>query len=481
MKRQDILAQCLADIESGRLTPDDCLERHPDLAGELRPLVEIARTIRPVGPPATAEFRARLRRHLLDVMQLDAAKASARPLRRHRVFLRAATGLAGTLILAALGTAGTVYAAQASLPGDTLYPVKTAAERVQLTLTLNHEQKAFLHLKLVQRRIDEVAGLATRRPEADASAPALAAAEALDSSVEEIRQSVPLVTQPFAQRLSYASFRQQVALDELTLAASPATQSTLQSTIAVLRRGKLIADVVYGNSAFLGTRPSVLDETLEADRFEVAGKLTAVDDHTWRVDGMTLEKVAYGGKPPAADARVRVTGIVRDGLVFVTSVAPEPAPAAQVTIAGVFQGASGDGTVWNVGGIAVPVTGTGTAPPVGKDLQIKGVTRDGVLNVSQLETRDLVGEGVHIEATLSRVDQGSGAITLLLNGVRVKVYVSQATILASDRNELSLAGLKEHEGAEVRVSGVYRDDGSLRVREVSVEHEDERDGEHDDD
>jgi hypothetical protein len=127
MKKQDILARCLADVQSGRVTLDDCLSRYPDLEAELRPLLEIALSIRPVAAPASEEFKERVRRHLVATMRLDGARAGARPARRHRPAPRSSTGLVGSLVLAALGTVGTVYATQTSLPGDTLYPTFVAA------------------------------------------------------------------------------------------------------------------------------------------------------------------------------------------------------------------------------------------------------------------------------------------------------------------------------------------------------------------
>ncbi len=468
MKKQDILARCLTDVQSGRATVDDCLARYPRLAGELRPLLEIAINVRPVGAPASEEFKKRVRRHLVETMRIDGVKIGVRSARRHRFALRVATGLAGTLIVSALGTAGTVYAAQTSLPGDTLYPVKTTAEQVQLALTLNHEQKAFLHLKLANRRIDEVAALTERRPEADVAAPAQAAAEQLDSSVAEMGRSLAPVTQSFAQRLSSTSFQQQVVLDGLMTTAAPEVQPALQSTIDVLRRSKLIADVTYDNGAFLDAQPSVQDETIEADRFEVTGTLTAVNDQTWHVDGVTLNDVTYAGKPPAANTRVRITGVARDGRVFVTRVDAEQSAAAHVSVTGVFQGASGNGTMWNVGGIMVPVADNGTAPPVGNNLHIKGTDQAGVVNVSQLEVRQSTEKGVQIEGKLSRVDQGSGAITLMQAGVKVRVYTGKAVITGGDNDRLSLADLKGSEGADVRVSGVYRQFGSLHARGVNV-------------
>ncbi len=57
------------------------------------------------------------------------------------------------------GVSATAYAAQFSLPGDALYPVKTSLEQTQLGLSLNAARQAELQLEFAQRRLDEVAAL----------------------------------------------------------------------------------------------------------------------------------------------------------------------------------------------------------------------------------------------------------------------------------------------------------------------------------
>lgn len=58
-----------------------------------------------------------------------------------------------------------VSVASASLPGDMLYPVKTAAEQVQLALTLADDKKVQLKMDFVSRRVDELQQLAIKKDE----------------------------------------------------------------------------------------------------------------------------------------------------------------------------------------------------------------------------------------------------------------------------------------------------------------------------
>jgi hypothetical protein len=57
------------------------------------------------------------------------------------------------------GATATAYASQAALPGDALYPVKTGLEYTQVALTGDAYNRAQLHLRFAQRRMDEITEL----------------------------------------------------------------------------------------------------------------------------------------------------------------------------------------------------------------------------------------------------------------------------------------------------------------------------------
>ena len=61
-----------------------------------------------------------------------------------------------------LGSSFTVYAAQSSLPGETLYAVKSLSEDVRLSLTSSSQDKLNLILDYTNRRADEINKLAAR-------------------------------------------------------------------------------------------------------------------------------------------------------------------------------------------------------------------------------------------------------------------------------------------------------------------------------
>jgi hypothetical protein len=70
-------------------------------------------------------------------------------------------GLVAILIalIVLLGSSLTVYAAQSSLPGEALYPVKSLSENIHLSLTRSPHARLELILKFSQRRVGEISQL----------------------------------------------------------------------------------------------------------------------------------------------------------------------------------------------------------------------------------------------------------------------------------------------------------------------------------
>lgn len=79
--------------------------------------------------------------------------------RRHRVAFVIAAAI---LTVGLLGTAA-VAASASSLPGDILYPVKRAVERIELTIHRDPASRARLHLEFAQRRLAELSALLAER------------------------------------------------------------------------------------------------------------------------------------------------------------------------------------------------------------------------------------------------------------------------------------------------------------------------------
>jgi hypothetical protein len=170
-KFEDVLVQCVEDVKAGKSSIEDCLGRYPSMREQLEPLLKIALEIQePVDIKPSPVFKARARIWLMD--QIRGRQTVTRwpwpryniwvnPIPYVRRFSMASIILAVILVLSAAG-GGTVYAAQDSLPGDTLYPVKLGTEQVIMALPGNDVAKAERALNFVERRMGEMEALADK-------------------------------------------------------------------------------------------------------------------------------------------------------------------------------------------------------------------------------------------------------------------------------------------------------------------------------
>jgi len=156
----DILDTCLDRIMLKGDTIEQCLESYPEQAADLEPLLRAALSAVKASShiEPSPEFQ-RLAKHRL----LSAIEEKGKRRAEHRMPLwgwqrRWAVALVAVLVLILVGV-GTVTASASSLPGDTLYPVKTATEKVQGFFTFGSEAKANFYMKLAQRRLDELKSL----------------------------------------------------------------------------------------------------------------------------------------------------------------------------------------------------------------------------------------------------------------------------------------------------------------------------------
>ncbi len=152
----DMLDICLDRIVRGD-TIEQCLESYPEQAAELEPLLRAAlATVRASSSIEPRPEFQRLAKHQL----LSTIEEKRKKLTVHRKTLwswqrRWAVALVAVLVILLAGV-GTVSASASSLPGDTLYPVKTAAENVQGFFTFGSEAKANFYMSLAQRRLNEL-------------------------------------------------------------------------------------------------------------------------------------------------------------------------------------------------------------------------------------------------------------------------------------------------------------------------------------
>ncbi len=155
----NILDECLERLLVKSETIEQCLQRYPEQAANLEPLLRTALATRQaVAIQPSAEFKARARYQFRSALQEVASQ------RRFSFFgwlPRWATVV--TIILGVLMMGGgTIAAASYSMPDSLLYPVKLATEQVQLTLTPSDIGKARLYAKFADRRVAEIIYIANK-------------------------------------------------------------------------------------------------------------------------------------------------------------------------------------------------------------------------------------------------------------------------------------------------------------------------------
>jgi hypothetical protein len=161
---ENILSECLDRMLQGE-SVEQCLEAHPEQARELEPLLrtaqvaKIAATMQP-----RSEFRAQARREFQSSLGVMTAKKSQRSslFSWHWQWQSGwAIALIAILIIVLAG-GGTVIASGNSMPDNTLYVVKLAAEKVHMAFTFSEISKAELNAEFADKRVEEIIYLASR-------------------------------------------------------------------------------------------------------------------------------------------------------------------------------------------------------------------------------------------------------------------------------------------------------------------------------
>lgn len=156
---EHILDDCIARMLDGEGV-EQCLQRYPERAAELEPLLRVASVAQEVSlVKPRPEFRAQVGCQIRSALR--ASKPETKP-RRVTLFgglPRWATAMSAVMVLLMAG-GGTVAASNGSMPDNFLYPIKLATERAWLALTLSDEGKAELHARFAERRVSEIVYLA---------------------------------------------------------------------------------------------------------------------------------------------------------------------------------------------------------------------------------------------------------------------------------------------------------------------------------
>jgi len=480
MKKEDIIANCIDEIQAGKCTLEDCLARYPSLSDELRPLLKIAMGIQPEAATPSPQFRQRARIRLLQAMQAPAANRGRAGLDIFGWLKPPAPGrrlsyalIVATVIWALIVAGGTtVHASQDSLPDDALYPVKTAVENLRLAVARTPEARASLHLELAERRVQEVVAQSSLGRTMSTSALEEVAVQT-DAAIREMGSIPPEDSKTLVGELSQSTVNQQVALGQVSEAAPEAAQPALQQARDAARRGNLVAKVAHGNPACLSSLPSVSDEKVEAAYFELEGTLLTAEGGTWNVGGLLLKNVNSPQGIPPIGSRVDVEGLAQADEIFISKIEYEEEIDNQVKIEGVFGGTSSDGTVWYVGGLSIGQPQNIIPPPQGKQVELVGIIQNGVFVVAEAAIQEAEEGKVEISGVLVGVNVDENTVVIDVAGAQVTINISEAVIKGADGQPLTLLDLEPLVGRDTKVAHPYVKDGLLYAKEVYVDVEQE--------
>ena len=152
----EALEICLHDIEKGA-DLESVLFRYPDLADELRPILEASAGAKSMAVPSPSSDV--VRRNRAKVLQHSAQMREAKVQSSRRIWFASLRRIAVTLAVVTLlfvsGT-GLVGASSNTLPGDNLYPVKRTWEGLRLFFTFNPVERDALEVEHENERLYEV-------------------------------------------------------------------------------------------------------------------------------------------------------------------------------------------------------------------------------------------------------------------------------------------------------------------------------------
>jgi hypothetical protein len=158
-----LVDQCLSEIQTGELSLDSYLESHPEHADELGSLLNLAAHSHNILSPESprSEFIKATGIRLKNSIQKRYEPSKAHRKRLFGIRLRPAYALIAIILVITLLSSGVgVFRASAdSLPGDNLYGLKLAGERIQMALTLSSEKDALLLIEFAGERLNEAENL----------------------------------------------------------------------------------------------------------------------------------------------------------------------------------------------------------------------------------------------------------------------------------------------------------------------------------
>jgi len=192
-RRARIIGECIEMVQTGRKTRSDCVGRYPQLTDELQSAFSSFKVISSISfsevdPMYQRKRKINLTKKLPDRENIVTKRIDYRyrlqNLKRRIVMTWV---VIVTTILSLISGTGVVYASNDALPGDTLYPVKTWVENIQLAIA-PEDVDTGLHMRFAEHRVDEAVELILEGRFED-----------LDEAVDGYQKRAELLTQTMAR------------------------------------------------------------------------------------------------------------------------------------------------------------------------------------------------------------------------------------------------------------------------------------------
>ena len=363
-----------------------------------------------------------------------------------------------------------MYAAQSSLPGDTLYSVKIGIENLQLAMTTSSASKAILHVEFAQERINEI----TQEVQLNQNiSPQMvdAVTQQFDSALKALSNTTNSPDSGKAlSKLSTATLNQQVELNQLLPTVPTNSQPAIQQIIGDASRGSTIAQVAYANHDLLQNQLSVTDKQLDSGQFSIEGDLISIEGNTWDVGGTIINNVYLTGKIPAIGSNISLQGLVKNDNTYISRIEMNPNSTGVTAVEGQFSGTNQNGTI-NVSGLAVSVESpVNTTLNPGDVVQLQGSTDNSKLNVINVQSSGT--PSTTLEGDLISVNLNDGTIKIKVTGNYFTVNIAKAQITSENESHkvLQISDLNRSIGNNITLLGLSKINNKFTAAQVQVEN-----------
>jgi hypothetical protein len=260
-----VLDECLERTWRGE-DLESCLASHPDHAEELRSLLIVAADMTELAVPRTSQSATEAGRQRM-IAAFEAGQAADSKVnqtipvsivgitryleqmlntikiilsKEFLVMHKTVVAIVLVLVVVFGGSAASAYAAQGSLPGDALYPMKTAIEDASVDFSMDSASEVRLYLRLAEKRIAEIESLAAEGRYADMQK----AVERFESHVEKaikgllvVAQGDPAEARTLAASLGGLMERHAQVLLALMVTSPDGVQATFEGAVLASQEG----------------------------------------------------------------------------------------------------------------------------------------------------------------------------------------------------------------------------------------------------